>query len=449
MKESNKHIDFFEDELKDSELLSKLKGKNSFDIPDDYFQNLESDILGKIDTATTLSRKLYSKYLLIAVAASIAFIMVFVGLHIVKTQKQKPQLVDNTPPEVETIVKERIELSDNSSNTEIHIINDSISNEIIAPSSNSEKISLAIDNNREVNPKAINNNTLSSNNIIKEKMEDDSSPQNIPVVVIADNGSNSSSAISNPKLHNSSQRTVRAIARISNNTNYNVFLPKDTCVNSPFLLIIDSTDASNLSFIWNNNEGISNRFLESGNYYLQYWLNDSLLGVDSMQVVIVAKPEPFIKTANEICNHESLLLNSGINSDIYNYKWSVSDLNTSEIYINNLEPGENIIKLEVSSCADTVETQVAIYVNDCHIMIPNVFTPNGDGINDMFFVKGLNYYPGSSLTVFDRKGNVVFQAMDYQNNWKAKNVKAGTYFYSLKINDEKKTEKGGVINIVR
>ena len=168
-----------------------------------------------------------------------------------------------------------------------------------------------------------------------------------------------------------------------------------------------------------------------------------------MKVVVIAKPQPIIKCKNEICNHESLLLNAGMSSEKYTYKWSVSDLNRSEIYVSNLKTGDKLIELEVSSCADTVHAEVLVQINDCKLMIPNVFTPNSDGINDYFYIKGLDYYPGSSLTILDRKGTVVYQSLDYKNNWKADNLADGTYFYSLILNDKSKTEKGGMISILR
>jgi len=52
--------------------------------------------------------------------------------------------------------------------------------------------------------------------------------------------------------------------------------------------------------------------------------------------------------------------------------------------------------------------------------IPNVFTPNGDGINDLFEVRGLPPY--SSLLVFDRTGKEVYSSEEYENNWDGTDV---------------------------
>ncbi len=80
-----------------------------------------------------------------------------------------------------------------------------------------------------------------------------------------------------------------------------------------------------------------------------------------------------------------------------------------------------------NGCADTV----AITVISDEMIIPNIFTPNGDGKNDVFKVKGLEAYPGSQLTIFNRWGNEVYHSDNYLNNWDGSNLAEGTYYYLL------------------
>lgn len=65
------------------------------------------------------------------------------------------------------------------------------------------------------------------------------------------------------------------------------------------------------------------------------------------------------------------------------------------------------------------------------IEIPNVITPNGDGYNDLFIIKGIENCEKSKLIVRSKSGGVVLQISDYQNNWDAQNTPDGTYFYQL------------------
>lgn len=67
--------------------------------------------------------------------------------------------------------------------------------------------------------------------------------------------------------------------------------------------------------------------------------------------------------------------------------------------------------------------------------IPNAITPNGDGVNDVFIISGLEQYPENELTILNRWGNHVFEQKGYAQNWSGKGLNAGTYFYLLRVKD--------------
>lgn len=75
-------------------------------------------------------------------------------------------------------------------------------------------------------------------------------------------------------------------------------------------------------------------------------------------------------------------------------------------------------------------------------IIPSVFTPNGDGINDIFFIKGLK--PGSSLKIVSRDGDKVLDTENYQNDWDGGDWPPGVYFYTLANKTKGLTWKGEV-----
>jgi gliding motility-associated-like protein/uncharacterized repeat protein (TIGR01451 family) len=74
-----------------------------------------------------------------------------------------------------------------------------------------------------------------------------------------------------------------------------------------------------------------------------------------------------------------------------------------------------------------------ITVDGDALIIPNVFTPNGDGKNEKFDIGGLDKYPSSSLYVYNRWGAMVYQSKDYRNNWDGTGLNAGSYFYTLEV----------------
>lgn len=69
------------------------------------------------------------------------------------------------------------------------------------------------------------------------------------------------------------------------------------------------------------------------------------------------------------------------------------------------------------------------------LIVPDLITPNGDGVNDAFEMIGLDNYPTNQLTIFNRWGNEVYAATNYQNDWKGTYnggpVPDGTYFWVL------------------
>jgi uncharacterized repeat protein (TIGR01451 family)/gliding motility-associated-like protein len=76
---------------------------------------------------------------------------------------------------------------------------------------------------------------------------------------------------------------------------------------------------------------------------------------------------------------------------------------------------------------------VTLTANFAGLTIPNLFTPNGDGINDTFEILGINQYQVNELQIVNRWGNEVFRAKGYQNNWTGEGLNEGTYYYLLRV----------------
>lgn len=85
------------------------------------------------------------------------------------------------------------------------------------------------------------------------------------------------------------------------------------------------------------------------------------------------------------------------------------------------------------------------------LKIPNTFTPDGDGINDRFVIRGLELYPQNELTIINRWGNHVYERQNYSNDWTGNGLLEGTYFYILKLTDRngKKLDFKGYIMLLR
>ncbi len=88
------------------------------------------------------------------------------------------------------------------------------------------------------------------------------------------------------------------------------------------------------------------------------------------------------------------------------------------------------------------------------LFIPEGFSPNTDGINDVFVIRGLENFPANKIEIYNRWGQKVFEASPYLNNWDGQSQTAisiggnqlpnGTYFYLLNLGNGSPIIKGTI-----
>lgn len=100
------------------------------------------------------------------------------------------------------------------------------------------------------------------------------------------------------------------------------------------------------------------------------------------------------------------------------------------------------------------ETSVTSSVREATCNFPNVMLIGGDPANDCYFIDGIERWPNTKFTVFNRWGNAIFDSDNYQNDWcgqiKDTNREAaeGVYFFSLQRSIDEEPIKG-YINLIR
>ena len=120
----------------------------------------------------------------------------------------------------------------------------------------------------------------------------------------------------------------------------------------------------------------------------------------------------------------------------------------------DIEDTFNYVICNVEGC-DTALVTVTITCDDLppagELMFTNGFSPNGDDVNDVFTIFGIESFPNNTLQVFNRWGNQVLKVDGYQNDWKGewngKVLQNGTYFYVLE--DGTGNEYAGYVYIRR
>ena len=93
-----------------------------------------------------------------------------------------------------------------------------------------------------------------------------------------------------------------------------------------------------------------------------------------------------------------------------------------------------------AGCIGSAQKTVTVK-QGCTIVIPNAFTPNGDGFNDIWIIKGLDggCYSSVTVDVYNRWGSLVYHSDNYTNSWngdyQGHPVPDATYYYAVKATD--------------
>jgi len=121
--------------------------------------------------------------------------------------------------------------------------------------------------------------------------------------------------------------------------------------------------------------------------------------------------------------------------------------------IQGLYEGEYNIEISDSNnCVLDLSTIRLIDTDRECIIIPNAFTPNGDGINDTWVIEGINSFPNHIVQVFNRWGQLVYQGFNGDNEWDGrfndKFVPAGSYLYIVKLYNRELTDYSGIVTVI-
>jgi gliding motility-associated-like protein len=152
----------------------------------------------------------------------------------------------------------------------------------------------------------------------------------------------------------------------------------------------------------------------------------------------VANPAFTLGADTTVCEGEHLVLSARVAtaSNEVQYQWS--DGSTGPTLVVQ-QPG--VYRLQRITRCETQTATRQITFQSC-LFIPNIITPNNDGLNDLFVVKGLP--PGAwSLEVFNRWGRQVYQTAAYQADWGSQ-AAPGPYYYLLRQAATGRSYKGWV-----
>jgi gliding motility-associated-like protein len=150
---------------------------------------------------------------------------------------------------------------------------------------------------------------------------------------------------------------------------------------------------------------------------------------DSIFVKVNQIPAPHITAEKELqafCADSLIHLDAG--PKFAKYLWMNGDTNQAltGAHINNDVYWVTVIDSNNCMNSDTTFFDCSIFIE-----VPNLFTPDNDSFNEVFYIKGLR--PNKwSLEVYNRWGNRVYYNKNYDNLWDGKNENDGIYYYIIK-----------------
>ena len=142
--------------------------------------------------------------------------------------------------------------------------------------------------------------------------------------------------------------------------------------------------------------------------------------------------------------------------------WNIGTLNQGEsermtiiATVNSMGNYTNAATVTgIEADGDLTNNVASVTTIPTDFFIPEAFSPNGDGINDLFVIRGIQNYPANKIVIYNRWGNKVYEASPYLNNWDGQatiglrvngsDLPTGTYFYLLDLGDGTDMIKGTI-----
>ena len=150
---------------------------------------------------------------------------------------------------------------------------------------------------------------------------------------------------------------------------------------------------------------------------------------------------------NSLGAYKQVIQLNNASQNAVSYLWNFGDgspidssLNPEHNYDNEGSFTVQLIAISDSGCVDTLLIPVNLFFGPD---VPNTFSPNGDGVNDVFSLTLSEEYTNNlSIEIFNRWGKQIYKKDDYLNNWdgKGKNgklVQPDTYYYILSYKNKK------------
>jgi gliding motility-associated-like protein len=166
--------------------------------------------------------------------------------------------------------------------------------------------------------------------------------------------------------------------------------------------------------------------------------------------------EPDILEVEVVCGNENGMLVAQVTggTEPYSYLWNNSPENDTVQIVAGLRPGEYSVRVEdANGCVEIARGETCDDGSDC-FDAREIISVNGDGVNDLFVISCVETY-NNTLRIFNRWGQLVFEATNYDNSWMGTDLDGNDlpedgYFYVLEYEDGgENIQLKGAITVLR
>ncbi|MET4073130.1 gliding motility-associated C-terminal domain-containing protein [Hymenobacter sp. UYCo722] len=196
------------------------------------------------------------------------------------------------------------------------------------------------------------------------------------------------------------------------------------------IALLTFTPAPDVSAVYRWQNGSTSREFNattSGLYWVEVTTGQQCTIRDSIRISFYPKPIAALQPEIKYCADQNLVLDPGPQPIGTTYRWQ--DGSTAPQLTVGSAGRYSVIVTGPGGCSSSASTRVA-FSDGCPYVIPNIITPNNDGYNDAFVLKGLEYQAWN-IQIYNRWGVLVFQKEHYDNLWAANGLPVGIYFYQL------------------
>lgn len=224
-----------------------------------------------------------------------------------------------------------------------------------------------------------------------------------------------------------------------------------TCTDAAFQIICPKMGVSKWRFIcswgdtlYSQNElgldTFSFSFPQIGNYFIL--IEDTVGCEEPMELFIRIDRAPPINWNYQIINNcDFKLLELQVDAHpLASYSWIVEDLTYTGAGLSiPIQSNQHQINVQLvqkfHSCYDTIKMNLNMDSLPETSPVPNVMTPNGDGLNDVLCFESIfsDYVSCFQINIANRWGQVIYQSSSINDCWRPENLSAGVYYYQIKL----------------